>query len=1192
MFNRSQKNKPSVKHLFLEDRPLKSTSGDKFQYTQVAEVISDLLAQNNFPVHIGLFGPWGSGKTSVIKLLENKIESDSNISEKYLIKTLSVWKFADDAPSLHRKIVRQVQAELGVINDEGITIESTNTDTATGSGIFSLLIKNRFFKVSALIYILILIAVFVVNIAFSLPRVNAILTELTSAATLAIVLGAFKVFLGNFQLSNQITKKNLALQHSDQYEARFEASVEEYLNKNNGKNLILVFDDLDRLPPKQLLAALNTIKTFLHSSNCAFILPCDETVLRNGIRAAFEEKEIIQEEDSTKSEESYVSEFISKTFDYLIHLPIVEQRNMKTYARQLITEQKLSWIDDPDINLNKIMGVLIHTETKTPRQVKSLINSFVANWELAKKRDNESGKKLLTKEPEAIALFTVLQTDYPSYYNSLVNDPYLITRNDNKILKDNNLKGYLSRVEKFIPKDDPRPFIYFSNEKLNPATGKPEVLKVMTFLVNGQVNEFKNAFELLSLYDKEILLSSAISDFYDNSGIEVENCLKSLIESEVDLTNVVSEMELHNWDLLLRENVDYLLDHIPSKVCNVLNYLSYDEKTWMEYGAKLKVEKNSDDLVDLWVKYPSYVEKLGIQDIGKQISNSFIENNDGYSLVQRVFDLNSGHPMLLQIDWAKIVEESLPLNYSPNYSLAACIIEINKKTDSNITADLLNHFLELYGFKTDEFVMGIGRVWCSIYSGTAEEINGFVKLFGHDSFSGFDEEDFTMINSFMEDVSYGEVRDVVNSYLSEQQDAENINKYLETFPNSPGIPGFCEKNFSFNLDNESMKLYLSVIVNRNGNIKNKITNVIDKIKSELDSKSSQQTKSEALVVIQKLQEVNHFGEALTNRREELLPLNDKYMWFNWVEEVFVERLELFFLIYGKDDSALQWLLECVESMTNMVTGHYNPGKSYSNNSSRYLNILVNQIVTRYIDIDWENIISNWRNIKARNNTTSIDLFNYLDSTTRSQVVGQLSNRCSLGNASYNGLLNGFYDLAVNSHREAVFKRWEVIGQDFRAKVIQNLSQQTDEIVIASNKLLVDHLSVNPQIDFLNEFVEWEIKEEYRKLYIRRLIEKMSLADCVSWVSETVSLMNRDGFHRWKGFSVEYAAERGKIDLHLLKAPLETALDLGQERAKMALTVLSKIKLGKADSRYFREKIIKYYNEYPELVNHFGYRFKV
>lgn len=878
MFKRSKQH--VEKKLFLEDRPLKSNSGDKFQYAQVAEVVCDVLEQNNFPVHIGLFGPWGSGKTSVINLLENKISSENSIREKYLVKTLSVWKFADDAPSLHRKIVRQVQAELGVVNDEGLSVDSTHTETTTGSGIFSLLVKNKAFKLSVFFYILILIVTFVFNILVNLPKFNAVLTSLTSAATVALVLGSLKVFSGSYQISSQVARRNMALQHNEQYEARFEASVGQYLNENNGKKLILVFDDLDRLPPKQLLAALNTIKTFLHSNNCAFILPCDEMVLRNGIKTAFEEKEIIQEEDSNKSEESYVSDFINKTFDYLIHLPIVEQRNMKTYAKELILEQKLTWINDPEINLNKIMGVLIHSETKTPRQVKSLINSFVANWELAKKRDNESGKKLLTKEPQTVALFTVLQTDFPDYYSLLVNDPYLISSIDKNKVKD-NLVAYLSRVEKFIPKDDPRPFIYFSNEKLNPATGKPEVLKVLKYLVNGQVSDFKNSFDGLSLNDKGILFSSAISDFYDNPGIEVENCLKSLIESEVDLSNVVSEMELHNWDLLLRENVSYLVNHLPSKVCNVLNYLSHDEKAWVEYGSKLNIEDNVEDLVNLWVNHPSSIERLNIQNLGEQLSNFMVGNDAGYSLLEKIFELDSGHPMISQIEWIDIIEQSLSLNYTPEYTLRACITEINIKTESKITASLLNHFLELYDFRSEEFINEIGTLWCKIYSGTPKEINGFVGFFGLDSFSGFNEEDFLQINEFMKEVSYNEVRDFVNSYLSEEENTEKINNYLRTFPNSPGIPEFCEGNFSFDLDDEMLELYLDIIISRHSNIQSEIQNVIKNIKTELDSKSSQQINSRAIGIIEQLQQVAHFKEALINSREELLPINDKDIWFNW-----------------------------------------------------------------------------------------------------------------------------------------------------------------------------------------------------------------------------------------------------------------------------------------------------------------------
>ncbi|OMD60670.1 hypothetical protein BSK62_25255 [Paenibacillus odorifer] len=1188
MFNRSREDQTRPKKLFLEDRPLKNSSGDKFQYTQVAEVICDVLEQNNFPVHIGLFGPWGSGKTSVIKLLENKIHSDSKTRDKYLIKTLSVWKFADDSPSLHRKIVRQVQSELGVDNEEGLSVELTNTETATGSGLFSLLVKSKLFKISALIYVLLLVLSILLNIVADIPKINGILTAIMSPAAVALMLSGFgKLLSGNFQISNLMTRKNMALLHNDQYEARFETCVNQYLQKNNGKKLILVFDDLDRLPPEQLLAALNTIKTFLHSNNCAFILPCDETVLRNGIKAAFEKKDILPDEDTKKSENNYnyVSDFISKTFDYIIHLPIVEQRNMKTFARELIGEQRLSWMNDPEINLNKIMGVLIHSETKTPRQVKTLINSFVANWELAKKRDNESGIQLLTKEPQAIALFTVLQTDYPDYYASLIKEPYSIYRSDS-IVKQDTLKAYLTRIEKFIPKDDPRPFIYFSNEKLNPATGKPELLKVMNYLINGQVNEFNDSFVELSIGNKQILLSSVISDLNDNPGIEVENCLKSLIESEVDLTDVVSDMELHNWDLFLRENIDVLLEYKPSKVCKVLNNLSFDTKTWSDYGTKLNLEDNIEDLIGFWMSQPSDVEKLKIPNLGRQVREIKTNDNDGYSLIQQIFALNEGHAMLNEIDWIHVIAESLSLNYSPDYTLESVIREINNKTNDKVTADLLNHFLDLYDFKEDEFIDGIGKLWITIYSGSIEEIKGFISLFKHVSFSGFDDEDLIEVNSIMKNAPYRELKTVVDNYLEEEEDKGNINRFIETFPDSPGIPGFCATNFNFDLSNETRSLYLSVIINRYQHIDN-IDVLIPVIKKELDIKASQQVKSKVPEVVGKLIQKNDYKRILISMRKELLPLENIYMWFHWTEEVFVERLDMFFLLYKDDEDATNWIMNCVNTMVLLAVGYTSIGYTYAGNASRYLNILVSNMVSIYIDIDWEETIDKWKIING-----SYNLFNSLDSITRPQIIGQLSNRCELSSSTYNQLLREYMDLTISNHRAAVFNRWEVIGEAFRSEVIQKLLECSEDIAEECNKLLVKHLTTNSQVIFLNEFIEWDIKESFKELYLRSLIKNLSSDDCENWVLEEMIFMNQEGFNKWKGLSVEYAAELGKINLNSLKPALETALDLGQARAKLALKVLTKVTLSKAESKRFREKIVKHYNEYPDLVNHFGYRFTI
>jgi hypothetical protein len=379
-------------------------------------------------------------------------------------------------------------------------------------------------------------------------------------------------------------------------------------------------------------------------------------------------------------------------------------------------------------------------------------------------------------------------------------------------------------------------------------------------------------------------------------------------------------------------------------------------------------------------------------------------------------------------------------------------------------------------------------------------------------------------------------------------------------------------------------LYLNVFINRSHHLSD-IDRLIRVIKKELKDKGSQQTKSEVAGVIRKLQQIDKYREALLIAREEIMSIDNPNMWLQWTEEVYIERLEIFFLLYKDNEDTLDWLMESVRAMVLVTAGYSSPGYSYTGHSTRYLNILVSDIVSLYINIDWEETISSWKIING-----NLNLFNYLDTTTKPKIVGQLSNLCELSSSVYNQLLREHYDLVVRSHREGIFNRWEVIDSDFRRAVVEKLPQYRQEIVDECNELLMKYLKTNPHINFLNEFVEWEIEDVYRKVYLKSLIENIPLEICANWVSEEVSSMNQVGFHKWKGYTVELAVSFRKVNFNSLKGVLETALDLGQARAKLALTILSQTTLSKTDLKRFREKIISNYDEYPELVNQFGYRF--
>lgn len=351
-------NEKQIEKIYLSDLPLTNGSNDEFQSKQVSQLLKQSIEQSVFPLHISLLGKWGSGKTTVIKILENELDK-----KKYEMKIISVWKFADDAPSLHRKIVREVERNLNLENPESIDISTTVEESLQANGVLSALTllkklgnyKNIILGNFAIFFVLLLVQLILPS-KYSPFAMNSLTLLIISLAIAFLARNSFGIVAS---LKN--VKTNLPLNYGDQYENRFKVVVDKYLGKKTDKKLILVFDDLDRLPPKQLYGALNTIKTFLSSDRCAFIIPCDESVLKEELQEAFDKKEM-PSFDAT--------EYLNKTFDITVRLPKLEPQNMKKYAKSLLERENIVWHNDNSAVINEIIAILIHTDVLTPRHVK------------------------------------------------------------------------------------------------------------------------------------------------------------------------------------------------------------------------------------------------------------------------------------------------------------------------------------------------------------------------------------------------------------------------------------------------------------------------------------------------------------------------------------------------------------------------------------------------------------------------------------------------------------------------------------------------------------------------------------------------------------------------------------------------------------------------------------------------------
>jgi len=80
----------------IKDLPLFEYGYDKkedsFNHKVYADSIIKIIKSNKAPLSIGLFGPWGSGKSSILNTIKKEIEN-----ENYIYIYFNAWKYGGDS---------------------------------------------------------------------------------------------------------------------------------------------------------------------------------------------------------------------------------------------------------------------------------------------------------------------------------------------------------------------------------------------------------------------------------------------------------------------------------------------------------------------------------------------------------------------------------------------------------------------------------------------------------------------------------------------------------------------------------------------------------------------------------------------------------------------------------------------------------------------------------------------------------------------------------------------------------------------------------------------------------------------------------------------------------------------------------------------------------------------------------------
>ncbi|MFD5724335.1 P-loop NTPase fold protein [Streptomyces sp. NPDC127036] len=460
---------------------------------QLARTVRDTTGS----LAVGLIGPFGSGKSSVVRLLTTELAVNSewavlHVSAEHhsgvararalmyaLLEAAHQKKLIDKDTYLGERARLEGSRQRTLPRSSGRADAPGNAAwsrylCAAGAGlgwVLAMLMLLWLLGVSAVAVVHLLDAGHGVSAwTWFAPKGASSLTGvLVSAAAIAAVLAAGREGALQSLKAYEITVSSPRPESTDELEQAFAQ-----LLKHIKRRLVIAVDDIDRLAASDVLDALATVRSFLltgtqHRHQPVFVLSCDEDIVREaivGVRpglarrptdpdAADADSQTAGDEPSQarresndavrKATEDAAQEYLNKLFTLRLVLPAHYDADLREYAQELLmgataNHPVVAELGGPTQS-RMLLEVLVHRGVREPRHVIRLLNSFFSDYQLARRREQPVGSRPpriapgeVTGHPIELARLTVLRHDFRDLYDAIQSEHQLLHLLDEALL--------------------------------------------------------------------------------------------------------------------------------------------------------------------------------------------------------------------------------------------------------------------------------------------------------------------------------------------------------------------------------------------------------------------------------------------------------------------------------------------------------------------------------------------------------------------------------------------------------------------------------------------------------------------------------------------------------------------------------------------------------------------------------------
>lgn len=413
----------------------KETDIDALGFEPYTNSLSELITEKGItPFTIGIFGSWGTGKTSLMLMLKEKLESKDDVRTVWF----NAWKF-DDEKQIWAALIQAVLNQLAVSLGENARLK---------------------------------------------------LQELRNS----IEWIQFLEFIGKSILSREpdIDALRSSFKFGKRVESisEFEKKFEGFVDSCNIERLVIFIDDLDRCKMEATVDILETIKLLLNSKKCVYVLGLDYERVCDAVSQRFADS-------SEDVAEDYLDKIIQLAFHiprrseedmklylrYLFALEFLKKENLQGFTTDMRQIEKN--IDTGFLKLLKTYTeafsmdkykaltehdlLIIRENGFNPRKLKRFLNIYEMRRSLSEVLE-------LDLENEYLIKFLLLQIKFSDFYRDLENYPGLLRQirdvtslseedKKEKLTKSELLKKYYSdnellRFLRDVPFEDVDPHSY------------------------------------------------------------------------------------------------------------------------------------------------------------------------------------------------------------------------------------------------------------------------------------------------------------------------------------------------------------------------------------------------------------------------------------------------------------------------------------------------------------------------------------------------------------------------------------------------------------------------------------------------------------------------------------------------------------------------------------------------------------